>query len=292
MDFKQIEFFLKLYEEQNVTKAGKELYISQQGLSKSIRNLEKEIGLPLFDRNVKGAYPTEYAKRLWPYFKDVSSNIDSLYQEIASIRNSHKGELHLICAVGAMYCIPMEILIDFQTKYPDVKVVYDEVPEQTADELLTTNQWDVGLLARIADDTIFHSIPVYKEKICAYMHRNHPLAKKEILVLQDLDRQDMLFYPQTNKARKALEIACEKLEIKVNIIFETTNSLNMIPLLRKNKGIAMCIPSVFQSHLGDDIVERPVAWEDYWSVCIAWKKNVPLSMTAKLFLNFIKNYKI
>ena len=124
------------------------------------------------------------------------------------------------------------------------------------------------------------------------MHKEHPLAKKEVLVFQDFDGQDMLFYPQNHKARKGFEESCKKEEINVNIIFETTNSLNMIPLLRKNKGIAICIPSVFQSYLGDEIVERSVAWEDYWSICMAWKKNVPLSMTAKLFLNFIKDYKI
>ena len=48
MDLRQIEFFLKLYEEKNFTKASQKLYISQQGLSKSIYKLEKELGFLLF----------------------------------------------------------------------------------------------------------------------------------------------------------------------------------------------------------------------------------------------------
>ena len=52
MELRQIEFFLQLYKDRNVTVASQNLYISQQGMSKSIANLEKEIGFPLFKRSV------------------------------------------------------------------------------------------------------------------------------------------------------------------------------------------------------------------------------------------------
>lgn len=75
MDLRQIEFFLKLYEEKNFTKASQKLYISQQGLSKSIYKLEKELGFLLFERSVKGVVPTEHANRLYQYFNDVNRSM-------------------------------------------------------------------------------------------------------------------------------------------------------------------------------------------------------------------------
>ena len=54
MELRQIEFFLQLYKDRNITVASQNLYISQQGMSKSIANLEKEVGFPLFKRSVSG----------------------------------------------------------------------------------------------------------------------------------------------------------------------------------------------------------------------------------------------
>ena len=67
MELRQIEFFLQLYKDRNVTVASQNLYISQQGMSKSIANLEKEIGFPLFKRSVSGVGPTTEARELHIY---------------------------------------------------------------------------------------------------------------------------------------------------------------------------------------------------------------------------------
>ena len=71
MELRQIEFFLQLYKDRNVTVASQNLYISQQGMSKSIANLEKEIGFPLFKRSVSGVEPTVEARELHIYFRTV-----------------------------------------------------------------------------------------------------------------------------------------------------------------------------------------------------------------------------
>lgn len=64
MEDKQLRYFLAVCKCGNITQAAEELYITQQTLSKQIKNFEAELGAPLFTRSVRGAEPTEYAKKL------------------------------------------------------------------------------------------------------------------------------------------------------------------------------------------------------------------------------------
>ena len=71
MDLRQIQYFIQLFEDRNITQASRNMFISQQGLSKSIANLEDELGFPLFVRQPKGVIPTERAIYLYNYFERV-----------------------------------------------------------------------------------------------------------------------------------------------------------------------------------------------------------------------------
>ena len=290
MDLRQIEFFLKLYEEKNFTKASQKLYISQQGLSKSIYKLEKELGVLLFERSVKGVVPTEHANRLYQYFNDVNRSMCRLNREIDDIRHSYQGELHIVYVVGAMYLIPMDFLIDFQKQYPEIKVVYDEMPEMTSDKLLLTDQYDLGILAGPIDSSLFQSICIYQEKPFIYMHKNHPLAEKSELSFKDLDGQDLLFYTRSHKSRIIYDKLCHDEKSSPNIVFETNNSASMIPLLKKNKGLLLGIPSAIHPFIDSDIIEIPIIWDHYYRLYLSWKRDTPLSLPARLFFRFLDNY--
>ena len=63
MELRQIQYFVQLYKDCNITKASQALFISQQGLSKSIHKLE-ELGFYTFQRSVSGVKPTDPAHRL------------------------------------------------------------------------------------------------------------------------------------------------------------------------------------------------------------------------------------
>ena len=290
MELKQIEFFLKLYEELNFTKASNALFISQQGLSKSINNLEKELGIPLFTRNTKEMKPTVHGHRLYHRFKDVASCVKNVYTEVESIKNAHNGEVHFILCNASMYYLPMEFLIEFQKAYPDIKVIYEEVEEKEADNLLKTKEWDVGILTEPVNDRDFYSCTLFSEKIQAYMHKDHPLAQKKKFKFEYLDGERLLFYPENYKIRAGFDLACAKKHIHPDIVFETPNPTYLFPLLQRNAGITLSIPSSFSCHVTKNIVALPITWDDGVSFCLAWKRDGILSSATRLFIQFVLDY--
>ena len=290
MELKQIEFFLKLYEELNFTKASNALFISQQGLSKSINNLEKELGIPLFTRNTKEMKPTVHGHRLYHRFKDVAASVKNVYTEVESIKNSHNGEVHFILSKGSMYYVPMEFMIEFQKEYPDIRIIYEEVGEQEADSLLKTKEWDVGILTEPVNDRDFYQCTLFSENLRAFMHKDHPFAKEEVFRFEYLDKEHLLFFPTDYKIRAAFDISCAKRHIHPEIMFETPNPVYLYPLIDRNVGITISIPSAFSGRGSGNIISRPIDWEDNVSFCLAWKKEGYLSSTSRLFIEFVLEY--
>ena len=91
MELRQIEFFLQLYKDRNITVASQNLYISQQGMSKSIANFEKEVGFPLFKRSVSGVKPTAEAGELYSYFRTVMKSYAGLQKKVNDIEMRKNG---------------------------------------------------------------------------------------------------------------------------------------------------------------------------------------------------------
>ena len=87
MELRQIQYFIQLYKDRNITKASQSLFISQQGLSKSIAKLEEELGFSLFERSASGAVPTGSADRLYSYFEQVLVSYQKLSAEIEHLSN-------------------------------------------------------------------------------------------------------------------------------------------------------------------------------------------------------------
>ena len=134
MDIKAIEYFVQTFKEQNISKAANTLFISQQGLSKSIRSLETELGVPLFYRTKTGVEPTEYANLILPYAQAIVSNYIQLKNSIDELGNTHTGTIKLGLVNGAISAMPIgEIIFDFISIYPDITTVMLFTPSPVAD---------------------------------------------------------------------------------------------------------------------------------------------------------------
>ena len=78
MNQKQLQYFVTVYQTQNIKTAADTLYVSRQGVSKVIRLLEEELGQPLFIRSIKGVIPTDYATTLLPHAKSLLEKYDAI----------------------------------------------------------------------------------------------------------------------------------------------------------------------------------------------------------------------
>lgn len=185
MELRQIQYFLQLYEERNITKASQSLFISQQGLSKSIHKLEREIDLLLFERTPSGVIPTKAADQLYPLFVDMINGYHRLTSEIHHIRKERI--LQIIAPLGFAAATDKELFSEYGRLYPENPTRYQEADKETIISSMKKREVDIAFMPTpIPDEFQSHQV-VGRSPIYAVMSSNHPLAKKERVTIPDLE---------------------------------------------------------------------------------------------------------
>lgn len=190
MELRQIQYFIELYKTRNMTKASQALFISQQGLSKSIRTLEEELGFLLFERSVSGVIPTNHAHKLYHSFEAVTNSYHHLTLEIENVRKERI--VKIAAPIGLALSTEKEEFTEYSKLYPDALTRYMEDTKEATIRYLKNHDADVAfMLAPIPEEFQSHQI-VRREPLYAVMDHKNPLAQKADITISDLENQTLL----------------------------------------------------------------------------------------------------
>ncbi|PID23226.1 LysR family transcriptional regulator [Sporosarcina sp. P3] len=186
MELRQLRYFIAVAEELNFSRAAERLHITQPPLSMQIQNLEKEMGILLFNRTNRRVELTAAGQH---FYQDVVKIIDSLEGSIENAKRIHLGKLGSLRVgfVGsATYDILPAVLRVFRKQFPDVQVHISELSTAAQLEALRQNEIDVGVLRPpILDDTLHTEIVSIRPCVLA-VPKQHPLLELEVVTLEDL----------------------------------------------------------------------------------------------------------
>lgn len=173
MQMRAIEAFLILYEERSFTKASRRLFLTQQGLSRQIQSLEKELGRQLFERGRMGAEPTETAHMLYPYYHQINE----IYQASAAVLESAPGRslpLRVGFAIGISSAGDPDFLLEYQRLHPELVVEIQEWSKDRCIRKLLQGKLDVAFLVNPFPENLFRSVRIASDHMYAAMHKAIP----------------------------------------------------------------------------------------------------------------------
>ena len=104
----------------NLTKAAEALQNSQPNLTRAIRNLESEIGCPLFSRTNRGMILTPEGEELYRHIQIACTEIEAGEAAVTQSRTLERGNVFLAASEGALRCLLLPVLKKYQEKYPGV----------------------------------------------------------------------------------------------------------------------------------------------------------------------------
>ena len=104
----------------NLTKAAEALQNSQPNLTRAIRNLESEIGCPLFSRTNRGMILTPEGEELYRHIQVACAEIEAGEAAVTQSRTLERGNVFLAASEGALRCLLLPVLKKYQEKYPGV----------------------------------------------------------------------------------------------------------------------------------------------------------------------------
>ncbi len=197
MEIRHLVTFLKVAALHSFTKAGEDLGYSQANVSLQIRQLETDVGAPLFDRIGKKAQLTQYGQMLIPYAQRLVSTvtkIESLFRD----KETLSGTLRIGFVESLFECLFQETVLRFHRQYPHVTV---EIVVDAASELLRMlRAGQVDAVCRIDNDLIDPDVDCWATVPCHAVivaNAEHPLAKREQLSIQELEGQEFVMMEDT-----------------------------------------------------------------------------------------------
>lgn len=227
----------------NISRAAKELYISQPAISKAIGKLEESLGTRLFLRNSRGVQLTPEGNVL---FQHVAAAFDSLSRgekELKRIHDFHIGQLKIGVSNTLCKYVLLPYLKGFVEKYPHVNITIESQSTAHTLEMLEARKIDIGLVAEPRARRGLNFTPVMEIHdgfVCtpAYM---------ENLILREGPDPDIfrtgniMLLDRSNMSRKHLDTYLSDRDIEVNQLLEVTDMALLIEFARIGLGIACVI---------------------------------------------------
>jgi DNA-binding transcriptional LysR family regulator len=250
LELRHLKYFLAVANELHFRKAAEQLYISQPGLSKQIKELENSLGIPLFERhNRKVALTTagEYLKT------ELKLNLHALEQTLHHAKlldDGQIGELRLGYVGSAMQEIIPNLLQKFKDNLPKIRYSLKEMDNQNQIEALLKNEIDVGFVRMDQVPQGLFTFPVLNEAFCLVLPDYYIWNDKDSLGLESLKEESFILFD----SRYSPSYYAKVMEIFTNSSFQPKISHNTIhagsifTLVQKGFGISIVPKSLKAKH--------------------------------------------
>ncbi len=248
MNMKQALYFKTIAKYGTITAAAKQLYISQPSLSQTLRQIEDEVGTPLFDRSTSPFHLTYAGER---YLKAVEAMLEidaRLKAEIESIRHEDGGRLRLgISVTRAMQVLP-DVIPIFSKEYPNVTLDLTETASANLEGLLQKGEVDLALAATEPSEVNITYELIEKESIGILAGKDSNIAGKissgTPITLRDVEKEDFVALDISHSSRIIQDRLFRRYNFHPRILLETS-ALEVGRRVALKSGACMVLPDVY-----------------------------------------------
>lgn len=209
MTFTQLEYVLAVDRHRHFAAAAADCFVTQPTLSMQLHKLELELGIKIFDRSKQPVIPTEQGLELIAHAKRIIEARDELTNMVNDRKGVLAGELKIgIIPTLAPYLLPLFVR-EFTSKYPQVRLVVNEMMTDHIIQRLREGKIDAGILVTplmeqgIREDILFY------EELVVYVSPNNATFSKQYVLARDIDPNKLWLLEEGHCFRSQIMNLCE-----------------------------------------------------------------------------------
>ncbi len=250
VELRHLRYFIALAGSLNFTRAAERLHITQSTLSHQIKQLEDELGRPLFDRVGKRVALTEAGDEFLHHATRALQAIDLGLGALRRDGSDMAGELH----IGATHTFNLGFIPDciaaFQQKHPRVKVVAEELPADQIATRLRQGTLDLGVAYRPSAPEGLQFEPLYNEEMVLIVAQGHALARRKRVRMVELNHLPMALLPGSFATRQMLDECFRACGAEPQVMAEINTLAPMMELVAKTGLASIVAANVVPAHAG------------------------------------------
>lgn len=234
-----MRYFIQIYEDLSITKAAKELYISQQGLSKALKNLEAELNIVLFRRTNQGLLPTDKSRLLYEKCRSILIE----YDEMLEFLQLEQAERRSIIRIGISNTIDSWLITNtissFHKAHPDINFEIIQLGYLDCAQYIENNWIDLCITTMPENIRKFNFVKLLQTELKLYMNPNNILSHKKEVTLKELQQENFILLSNDTKIRSDITSIFHKYGYQPNVILSTTHIDLILEYLISDKAVAI-----------------------------------------------------
>lgn len=285
------DYFMLGYESANFSAAAAKVPMSPQGFAKSMRNLERELGVPLFAMQEDGTRrATPYAEEFYEYARHVRSERNLLSTAFERVAANSCVELRIACSLGIPGFLGNDFLTGFIKSHADVVISLNEMPDKLCESVLRDGFYDLALTVLPAGDE-FVSRPLYTSPVWYWVNQHDPLSAKDSLGLEDIGERSIAIPGDDFKCYKALVDKFEHEEIPLPNIVKYSEIFWIYEFVLHGQGIGFTLPHLARLEVfeGSGAVCTVPLRDSSWGFGMAHLKSRDLRPIEEELVEYLQN---
>ncbi len=295
MTLQQLRYLVTVAECKNISDASQKLFISQPSLSAAIHNLEKEMGVTAFNRSNKGVTVTREGEELLSLARNLLEQADIMKERFCKdTKREPKFSVscqHYSFAVNAFVDVVNEFDADkysFILRETQTGEIIDDVANGNSElGILYLSKQNEEVLKKLfkKNDLIFEEI--FEASPHIFISKNHPLANKDIITLDELKPYPYLVYEQGERNSFYFsEEFLSVLDMPKNI--QVRDRATLFNLAIGLNGFTVSSGVIDKELNGEDIIAKPLDMDITMHIGLIRKKNIMLSRYADSYIKALK----
>ena len=293
--FRQIQYFVAAAENGAVSRAAHALSISQSTMAEAIRELEGDLGFPLFERKAQGVELTLRGNLFLRHARKILADVAEARRALSGDETNAPGQLALgVTPLVAGYVLA-EILARFRRAFPAVDVDIVEDGRGYLEHLLVNGELDVGVIVAGTekDDLALKIESVDASRYRVWLPAGHPLADAERISVAEL-AADPLVLLNVDELAEAAEQACRLAGVRPRVAIRTQSVEAARSLVASGAGVAVLPDLTYRpwSLEGDRIEARELVEAiPPVEVAVAWRRGAPLPRVGQQFVALARAFR-
>lgn len=253
MNLKQLTYFVKIVEAQNMTRAAEALHIAQPALSQQITLLEEELGVKLLNRSSRGIQATQQGDLLYRHAKTILRQVDNTRILLSKKEGDVTGNVSLGMPSSTARMLALRLMRLVKERHPSIVLEIVDVPSADLTSLVAHGRVDFSLVPDPQKPKDMSFVPLFREELYLMTYPGVVPGAGRV-PLKKIAALPLILPSLPNTLRSRLEHAFLKANLAFNLFGEASTSAILIPAVRA--GLAATILPYSSAH--EEILNRQV----------------------------------
>lgn len=294
MEIRQLRAFLAIAEAKTFTAGARRVNVTQAAISMQIRQIEEELGLPLFTRTPRRVILTEAGEYLLERARTIIREHDSAVAEIAELGGVEHGRLRIGSASAEFATVQLpRILIALKKVFPNSELGISAGTSAALVDKLLHGEIDIAFVSLPVENSGVTTELLFSDQIVAIGHPSHPLASKKTISAAALAAETLILGERGGNTRRLIDNMFDAANVRPNVVMELSRQEAINQMVEANLGVGTAGAKAIAKEVRDG---KLISWklegsEVKWELGLARLKGGYFSPIAKEFVQLCKeNY--